>query len=191
MFDPQEVINKVQLRDYPKDWRVLVVKENWFSIFQTFLVALTLGAILGAIFGAIAEVLSSNQLIGDLVWLVVMLSITGLLGRSVILNKASRYSWFVFLPDGVVECYHGDREKLGILHFDFIKKMDLDHQTTVSVDSGRSSSSSMAVWLNVYFQDGRFMKWDIPDRYGDPIVLGGTIVAAYEYFIQLHGQVQY
>ena len=191
MFDPQEVINKVQLKDYPKDWRVLVAKENWFSIFQSFLLALILGAVVGVIFGQIAWDLSSSQLISQLVELVVMLPITGLLCWGVVLlYKKGRYSWFVFLPDGVVECYHGDREKLGILHFDEVKKMDLDHQTTMSVERGRSTSSSMEVWLNVYLQDGTFMKWNIPARYGDPIALGGTIVAAYEYFIQLRGQTQ-
>jgi hypothetical protein len=192
MFDPQEVMNKVQQKDYPQDWRVLVVRVNWYLTIPTLLFLPIAGYAIGGIIAALVTLLVnlSSWMAVVLVWLVGGLLFLLLVGWPMIENSGllDRHTRFVFLPDGVVECFRGKREKMAFLHFDLIKKMDLDHQTTVSVDSEGSSSSAMMVWLNVYFQDGTFMKCNIPAWYGDPLVIGGTIVAAYEHFMQLCGQ---
>ena len=191
MFDPQEVMNKVQQKDYPQDWSVFIVEENLFStIIQSFFVSLLLGALLGVILATIAMAFSSSPLIGWLVGLVGALPIPALLWRDNLSAVANRYSWFVRLPDGVLECFHGKREDMAVLHFDLIRKMDLDHQTTVKADSDGNTESTLTTWLNVYSQNGTYVKWNIPSRYGDPIALGGTIVAAYEHFMRMHGQTQ-
>ena len=124
-------------------------------------------------------------------FLIEILAIFGLLFWLLRSYLADRRSRFVFLPEGVVECYRGKRNKVAVLHFEQIQKMSLDHETSVSTDSEGYTRSSLSVWLNVYYQNGTFVKWDLPPRYGDPIALGGNIVAAYEHFMRLRGQIQF
>jgi hypothetical protein len=97
-------------------------------------------------------------------------------------------SLLVLLPEGVVECYRGEADKITALRFDRIRRMDMNTQTVISTDSKGDTHSSTSYWLNVYDTAGRYQKWDLRNTYGDPIVIGGNIIAAYEYYRQQPSQ---
>ena len=190
MFDPQEVINMVQNKRYPQAWRVLAGDaEGYIYLLKAFITPFG-GALLFFLLGIITSPFQQPVTLA-LSFLISILAIFGLLFWLLRSYLADRRSRFIFLPEGVVDCYRGKRDKVAVLHFELIQKMSLDHQTLVSSDGQGHASSSLDVWLNIYFLNGTFVKWDLPFRYGDPIALGGNIIASYEYFMRLHGQRQF
>jgi hypothetical protein len=190
MFDPQEVINMVQNKRYPQGWRVLAgdaegriyLLKAFVTLFGGAMLLLLLGIITSSFQQPVAIVLSL------LIGILAIFALLFWLLRSYLADRRSR---FVFLPEGVVDCYRGKRDKVAFLHFEQIQKMSLDHQTSISTYRQGYASSSLDVWLDIYFLNGTFVKWDLPFRYGDPIALGGNIVASYEYFMRQHGQRQF
>lgn len=189
MFDPQEVMNKLQKKSYPQEWRVLAGKASG-CFYLAMALAILFGGVLLFLLLNIITFSFDMPVLFILSFLIEILAIFGLLFwllRSYLADGRSR---FVLLPEGVLECYRGKRDKVAVLHFEQIQKMSLDHQTSVSTDSEGHASSSLSAWLNVYYQNGTFVKWDLPSRYGDPIALGGNIIAAYEHFMRLPGQTQ-
>src|SRR6266702_8782524 len=137
---------------------------------------------------AVGSLGSSNALLSLLIALGALLLVGGLClwGALAILRFARNEgrSLLVLLPEGVVECYRGKADKITALRFDRIRRMDMNTQTVVSTDSDGSRRSSTSYWLNVYDTAGRYQKWDLRTTYGDPVVIGGNIIAAYEYYRQ-------
>jgi hypothetical protein len=190
MFDPQEVINMVRNKRYSQGWRVLAGDAEGRIYLVKAFVTLCGGALLVLLLGIITSPFQQPVVI-ILSFLIGILAIFGLLFWLLRSYLADRRSRFVFLPEGVVDCYRGKRDKVAVLHFEQIQKMSLDHRTSVSTGGQGYASSSLDVWLNIYFLNGTFVKWDLPFRYGDPIALGGNIAASYEYFMRLRGQRQF
>ncbi len=91
-------------------------------------------------------------------------------------------SLLVLLPEGVVECYRGEMNKIAVLSFSAVQKMNLDKQTTIRSDREGFTSSRTNYWLNVYDRRGGYVKWNIRTCYGDLVVIGGNIIAAFEYY---------
>jgi hypothetical protein len=195
MFDPQEVVSQVEAKRYPPQWRVFLgIKDGCsyslqvvlFSFLGLFLFSVVLVAILNA-FGKGTSLAVFEVFV--LSWLIGMLAIVSLcVWWAVRAYKADGRSCFVILPEGIVMCYRGQRNKVSVLYFEQIQKLSLDHQTVVT--GGESgSSSTLYAWFNVFYHNGTYVKWDLPTTtYGNPIALGGNVVAAYERFLQQRGQ---
>ncbi len=186
MFDPGMIITSVQRNQSSPGWRIMRGKSHMgcavvgavFLLGFSGLVVVLVGA------AAVGSLGSSYALPSLLIALGVLLLFGGLClwGALAILRFARKEgrSLLVLLPEGVVECYRGKADKITALRFDRIRRMDMNTQTVVSTDSDGSRRSSTSYWLNVYDTAGRYQKWDLRQTYGDPIVIGGTIIAAYE-----------
>jgi hypothetical protein len=186
MFDPGMVITSVQRNQSSSSWRIMRGKSHMGCAVVGAVLLLGFGGLVVVLVGAAAvgSLGSTDALPSLLIALGVLLLFGGLClwGALAMLRFARKEgrSLLVLVPDGVVECYRGKADKITALHFDGIRRMDMNTQTVVSTDSEGSRRSSTSYWLNVYDTAGRYQKWDLRQTYGDPIVIGGTIIAAYE-----------
>ncbi len=194
MFDPGMVITSVQRNQYSPDWRIMRGKSHMGCAVVGAVLLLCFGGfvVFLGVAAAVGSLGSSNALLSLLIALGVLLLLGGLFiwGAIAIIRSARKEgrSLLVLLPEGVVECYRGKADKITALRFDRIRRMDMNTQTVVSTDSEGNRHSSTNYWLNVYDTAGRYQKWGLRQTYGDPIVIGGNIIAAYEYYRQQPSQ---
>jgi hypothetical protein len=197
MFDPTMVINTARQGRYPSDWHVFPGKSRLGCTIGFALFLLCFGAAFSSVLGVIITGFLgfSSFRMGDPnitglhiegIGLVAALFAAGLFLSGavwvVLRSLAEGRSLLVLLPEGVVECYQGKMGKIAPLSFSMVQKMNMDKQTTVRSNSEGHTSSSTNYWLNVYDGEGGYVKWNIRTCYGDPVVTGGNIIAAFEHY---------
>ncbi|QBD74914.1 hypothetical protein EPA93_02470 [Ktedonosporobacter rubrisoli] len=197
MLDPTKVIHTARQGHYPADWQVFPSKSRLGCAIGIAIFLLCFGIVFGSSLGiAVTSGLeissfrletfniASPHIDGP--GLVAALVVAGLfLLAAVWIVRGSLlegHSLLVLLPEGVVECYRGQKDKIAHLSFNMVQKMDMDKQITVRGDTEDRTSSSTDYWFNVYYRENRYVKWNIHDCYGDPIVIGGNIIAAFEHY---------
>ena len=88
-----------------------------------------------------------------------------------------RPSFMVILPDGVVE-YHHVRKKYFTLTFALVSNIQLAQHT--GVGSGyRYVYTYTTYWLDVFYKDGTYSQWPIPQRFRGERFLSQTIIGAF------------
>jgi hypothetical protein len=94
---------------------------------------------------------------------------------------AQKRSVLVLLPEGIAGCYVDDLDNPFWLYFPNIHNLELAQNTVVSGNEDGISSRTF-YWLDVYDNDGTYLKWQIRNCFGDTASLYKTIVGAYNHY---------
>ena len=178
MFDAKEIIDQVKRGNYSTNWHVYRGAGMYGC-------AVTAGIIAACITAGIiwVETLLST-LMNPLLFLILgipcMVCIIATFALWYNANSNAR-SILVLLPEGAVQYYAGRPKSFLWLYFPIIHKIELAQETDISGTDGDVSSRT-DYWLDVYWHDGTYRKWDIRDCFGDQASRGKAIIAAYNYY---------
>ena len=178
VFDKIAIINQVKNESYPSNWRVYRGRGSYGCAITWLIGAVCLiGLFISAWYG-MKELLFFILGIPCLVCII---------GTYVCIRntKNDKLSILVFLPEAVVQCYAGDLNKTTCLYFPNISEINLAKQTEVSGEEG-SISTTVHYWLDVYTNDGRYVKWWTSDCFGDRRSILKNVIAAHNYYLYQH-----
>jgi hypothetical protein len=181
-MDPKAVIAQVKQGNYPANWRVYQGIGNYgcASVLRVFSIICILFFFLYLIMSWGSMNVSS--FLATVTIILVPWSICFVAAH--VSNKnadAQKRSVLVLLPEGIAGCYVDDLDNPFWLYFPNIHNLELAQNTVVSGNEDGVSSRTF-YWLDVYDNDGTYIKWQIRNCFGDTASLYKTIVGAYNHY---------
>lgn len=87
----------------------------------------------------------------------------------------------VILPEGAVQWDINNEENMGSLSFSDIQSVQLAGETRIVGYDGDINSRSY-YWLDIYNNNGTYVKWPFSNGFNDAASIGKAIIAAYNYY---------
>lgn len=185
MLETRTIIDRVQQRDYPPDWRVYRGRGKWGKAILS-IIGYGCGFYAGIsiLFTIVLLIFAfSTPELGDTTFAtflsagIFFLFVAGITGIAIyVLRKAhaKAMTLLVILPDGVVLCSESRPEKTYTFAFADIARIDFGNHTF--------PRTPPAYWLDLYMRDGHYLKWPLNDAFDEPDEVGKNIIAAHLYY---------
>ncbi len=87
----------------------------------------------------------------------------------------------VILPQGVIQWDIGNEENIGHFSFSEVQNIQLAGETQISSYDGNIRTRTYH-WLDIYFNDGNYLKWNIGVAFEDAASVGKSIIAAFNHY---------
>ena len=87
----------------------------------------------------------------------------------------------VILPQGVVQWDIGNEENIGHFSFSGVQIIQLAGETQITGYDGYIRSRTYH-WLDIYFSDGNYLRWNIGVAFQDAASIGKSIIAAFNHY---------
>ena len=100
--------------------------------------------------------------------------------------EPAHHCFLVIHSQGIVQWTVGEEEDFGWLSFPDIYRVELAREMEIRGYDGDVGSRTY-YWLNIFGNDGTYIKWEIKNCFGDSVSIGNTIIAAYNYFQSNNG----
>lgn len=214
MLDPLAIINQAKEGTVPAAWRVLrprgifPISVALVSIFFTFAVefmflvvsmllhfftGFTVGNASGAAFSVNPiDALTSTYPVSVTQFVFIGLGIMALVAILTFLRLSAQmpYSYFVFTPEGAVQATGPNAiTAIDYTQLDSINtRVQVTNYVTTNASTGaRSTNTTVSVWLELHYRDGRTQNWRPAGRFASAESIGQRLIDGLQHYKQLVG----